>query len=103
MGILKAALRVSLQFHQRPVALLEGADRVLPALRTPDMYATLALLHFDGSTQAEYALAGHVPIPALSPSQPRHGSARHGAIPLGSDSRGRYASQRVSYSRVMCS
>src|SRR5438876_10162006 len=62
MGILKAALRVSLQFHQRPVALLEGADRVLPALKTPDMYATLALLHFDGSTQAEYALAGHVPI-----------------------------------------
>jgi phosphoserine phosphatase RsbU/P len=26
------------------------------------MYATLAMLYVDGSTQAEYALAGHVPI-----------------------------------------
>jgi hypothetical protein len=33
MGMLKATMRVSLQFHQRPVALLEGADRVLPALK----------------------------------------------------------------------
>jgi len=26
------------------------------------MYATLALLQFDGSAEVEYALAGHVPI-----------------------------------------
>ena len=26
------------------------------------MFATLALLHFDGSEQAEYSLAGHMPI-----------------------------------------
>jgi hypothetical protein len=85
MGMLKAALRVSLQFHQQPVALLESADRVLPAVKEPDMYATLALLYFDSSAQAEYALAGA--HPALSPSQRRHGSALHGAVPLGSDSR----------------
>ncbi len=57
--MLKTALRVSLQFHEQPVALLESADRVLPAVKEPDMYATLAMLYFDGSTQAEYALAGH--------------------------------------------
>ena len=62
MGMLKTAMRVSLQFQQHPVALLEVADRVLPAVKEPDMYATLALLHFDGSAHAEYALAGHVPI-----------------------------------------
>ena len=50
------------QFHQAPVAALESADRVLPALKEPEMFATLALLHFDGPGQAEYALAGHVPI-----------------------------------------
>lgn len=98
MGILKAALRVSLQFHQRPVALLEGADRVLPALKTPDMYATLALLHFDGSTQAEYALAGHVPI--LHYRHRSHDTVQLAMeqFPLGLILGGRYASQRVSYS-----
>ena len=98
MGMLKAALRVSLQFHQQPVALLESADRVLPALKEPDMYATLALLHFDGSAQAEYALAGHVPILHY-----RHGSGDTARLsmeqfPLGLIPGGRYASQRVSYS-----
>jgi hypothetical protein len=42
--------------------LLESADRVLPAVKEADMYATLALLYCDGSFQAEYALAGHLPI-----------------------------------------
>jgi serine phosphatase RsbU (regulator of sigma subunit) len=62
MGMLKTAMRVSLQFRQHPVASLESTDRVLPAVKESDMYATLALLHFDGSAEAEYALAGHVPI-----------------------------------------
>ena len=42
--------------------MLESADRVVPALKEPEMFATLALLHFDGPGHAEYALAGHVPI-----------------------------------------
>jgi stage II sporulation SpoE-like protein len=98
MGMLKAALRVFLQFHQQPVALLESADRVLPAVKGPDMYATVALLHFDGSAQAEYALAGHVPILHY-----RHRSGDTAWLsmeqfPLGLIPGGRYASQRVSYS-----
>jgi sigma-B regulation protein RsbU (phosphoserine phosphatase) len=98
MGMLKAALRVSLQFHQQPVALLESADRVLPAVKEPDMYATLALLYFDSLAQAEYALAGHVPILHY-----RHRSGDTARLsmeqfPLGLIPGGRYASQRVSYS-----
>jgi serine phosphatase RsbU (regulator of sigma subunit) len=62
------------------------------------MYATLAMLYFDASTQAEYALAGHLPI--------LHGRYRSGdtarlsmeQFPLGLIPGGRYASQRVSYS-----
>jgi hypothetical protein len=46
--MLKAALRASLQFHKQPVALLESADRVLSAVKQADMYATLAMLYFDG-------------------------------------------------------
>jgi sigma-B regulation protein RsbU (phosphoserine phosphatase) len=98
MGMLKTALRVSLQFHQQPVALLESADRVLPAVKGPYMYATLALLHFDASTQAEYALAGHVPILHY-----RHRSGDTARLsmeqfPLGLVPGGHYASQRVSCS-----
>ena len=37
MGMLKTALRVSLQFRQPPAALLESADRVLPAVKELDM------------------------------------------------------------------
>ncbi len=62
MGMLKTAVRVSLELRQQPIALLENADRVLPSLKQPDMYATLALLRFDGSAEAEYCLAGHLPI-----------------------------------------
>ncbi len=62
MGMLKTAIRVALQFRQEPVALLESADRVLPAVKEANMYATLALLYFDGSPEAEYSLAGHPPI-----------------------------------------
>lgn len=62
MGMLKTAMRVSLELKQEPVALLENTDRVLPSLKEPDMYATLALLRFDDSAEAEYALAGHPPI-----------------------------------------
>jgi len=98
MGMLKTALRVSLQFQQQPAALLESADRVLPAVKEPDMYATLALLRLDGSTQAEYALAGHLPILHY-----RHGSRDTARLsmeqfPLGLIPGGGYATQRVRYS-----
>ena len=98
MGMLKAALRASLQFHQQPVALLESADRVLPAVKEADMYATLAMLYFDASTQAEYAVAGHLPILHY---RYRSGDTARLAMqqfPLGLIPGGRYASQRVSYS-----
>lgn len=43
MGMLKAAMRMAFQFQHTPANLLESADRVLPAVKTSDMYATLAL------------------------------------------------------------
>jgi len=62
MGMLKTAMRLGVELRQPPVALLENADRVLPSLKQPYMYATVALLRFDGSMEAEYSLAGHPPI-----------------------------------------
>ena len=62
MGMLKTAMRLAVQFRQMPVAALESVDRVLPDLKEREMFATLALLRFDGSRGAEYTLAGHPPI-----------------------------------------
>jgi hypothetical protein len=98
MGMLKTAVRLAVQFRQPPVALLESADRVLPDLKEPDMYATLALLYFDGSLRVEYALAGHVPI--LHHRDCSQDTARLSMeqFPLGLIPGGCYASQRVTYS-----
>ena len=98
MGMLKTAIRVSLQFRQEPVALLESADRVLPAVKESNMYATLALLYFDGSSDVEYSLAGHPPI--LHYRAPTGDVARLAMeqFPLGLMPGGSYSSRRVSYS-----
>ncbi len=98
MGMLKTAMRVALQFRQQPTALLESADRVLPAVKEPNMYATLALVYFDESSEVEYSLAGHPPI--LHYRGPTRDIARLAMeqFPLGLMPGGRYSSQRVAYS-----
>jgi hypothetical protein len=98
MGMLKTAMRLAVQFHQMPVAALESVDRVLPDLKEREMFATLALLRFDGSSEAEYALAGH---PAIL--HYRHGSRDTARLsmeqlPLGLIPGGSYVSKRVIYS-----
>jgi Stage II sporulation protein E (SpoIIE) len=98
MGMLKTAMRLAVQFRQMPVAALESVDRVLPDLKEPGMYATLGLLRFDGSREAEYSLAGHPPILHY-----RHGSRDTAhlsmeQLPLGLIPGGSYASKRVSFS-----
>jgi Stage II sporulation protein E (SpoIIE) len=98
MGMLKTAMRLAVQFRQMPVAALESVDRVLPDLKEPEMFATLALLRFDGSSEAEYALAAHPPILHY-----RHGSRDTARLsmeqlPLGLIPGGSYASKRVIYS-----
>ena len=97
MGMLKTAMRLAVQLRQMPVAALESVDRVLPDLKEPEMYATLALLRFDGSREAEYAVAGHPPILHY-----RHGSRDTARLsmeqlPLGLIPGASYASKRVIY------
>jgi len=98
MGMLKTAMRLAVQFRQMPVAALESVDHVLPDLKEPEMFATLALLRFGGSSEVEYAVAGHPPILHY-----RHGSRDTARLsmeqlPLGLIPGGSYASKRVNYS-----
>jgi hypothetical protein len=98
MGMLKTAMRLAMQFRQMPVATLESVDRVLPDLKEREMFATVALLRFGGSSEAEYALAGHPPILHY-----RHGTSDTARLsmeqlPLGLIPGGSYASKRVIFS-----
>lgn len=62
MGMVKTAVRYGLQFGQSLPELLHGLNCVLPAVKEPSMYATLAGLRFHGSHEAEYITAGHLPL-----------------------------------------
>jgi Stage II sporulation protein E (SpoIIE) len=62
MGMLKTAMRQAWLAQQPLPALLESVNTVLPAVKEPEMYATLAALRFDASSQVEIAVAGHPPI-----------------------------------------
>ena len=97
MGMLKAAMRMALQFRHKPPSLLQSADRVLPAVKEPDMYATLALLSFDNSMEAEYALAGHPPILHYRADSRNTARLSMEQFPLGLMPGGHYSSARVAY------
>ncbi len=97
MGMLKAAMRMALQFRHKPPSLLQSADRVLPAVKEPDMYATLALLSFDNSMEAEYALAGHPAILHYRANSRNTARLSMEQFPLGLIPGGHYFSARAAY------
>jgi hypothetical protein len=97
MGMLKTAMRLGIELRQQPVALLENADRVLPSLKQPEMYATLALLCFDGSMEAEYSLAGHPPILHYRKGQKDVTLLVMQQLPLGLLLNPQYTSARASF------
>ena len=62
MGMVKTAMRQGLLLHQPLCGLLESVNRVLPGVKEPSMYVTMAGLRFSDSAKAEYAAAGHLPL-----------------------------------------
>jgi serine phosphatase RsbU (regulator of sigma subunit) len=97
MGMVKTAMRYGLHLGQALPALLDGLNRVLPGVKEPNMYATLAGLRFDGSNEAEYISAGHVPL--LQYRRRQRDVVRHSMpqFPLGLFEGFGYASRRVRY------
>jgi serine phosphatase RsbU (regulator of sigma subunit) len=49
MGMVKTAVRYGLHLGQALPVLLDSLNRVLPAVKEPNMFATFAGLRFDGS------------------------------------------------------
>jgi sigma-B regulation protein RsbU (phosphoserine phosphatase) len=62
MGMVKTAMRHGLLLHQPLSSLLENINRVLPGVKEPSMYVTMAGLRFSDPAKAEYAGAGHLPL-----------------------------------------
>jgi serine phosphatase RsbU (regulator of sigma subunit) len=62
MGIVKTAMRMALLRGEMLDGVLRSLHSVLPALKEPSSYVTVAGLRFAGPTLAEYSTAGHPPI-----------------------------------------
>lgn len=62
MGMVKTAVRYGLLLNQPLIKLVDDLNRVLPAVKEPNMYVTLGALRFNGRDEAEYVSAGHVPL-----------------------------------------
>jgi hypothetical protein len=93
MGAVKAAMRSTASLALGEA--LETVNRVLPFVKEPAMYATLAAVRFRADRAVEYTLAGHLPI--------LHYRATTGTIealslqqfPLGFFDHSRYETRRV--------
>jgi hypothetical protein len=77
MGMVKTAVRMSLLRGEDLGAMLRSLHGVLPGLKEPSAYVTVAGLRFRGPRVVEYATAGHLPILHY-----RHGSGSIGRLSI---------------------
>ena len=67
MGMAKSSART--QLRAEPInELLNTLNAVLFDLRKPDMYMTFAGLQFDGASELQFSVAGHLPILRYRPA-----------------------------------
>ena len=62
MGMVKSAARMQLRAAQSMSALLNELNIVLFDLSKPNMFVTFAGIQFDGTSELQFSLAGHLPI-----------------------------------------
>jgi Stage II sporulation protein E (SpoIIE) len=96
MGMLKTAMRQAWLAQQPLPAILESVNAVLPAVKEPEMYATLAALRFDVPSQVEFALAGHPAILHYHPNTQDISRCAMQQYPLGLVTKPGYVSARVN-------
>jgi serine phosphatase RsbU (regulator of sigma subunit) len=97
MGMIKTAMRYGLLLQRPLTSLVSDLNRLLPQVKEPSMFATLAALRFDGSEAVEYVSAGHVPL--LHFRRKSNDVIRHYAqqVPLGLLAGDAYASRRIRF------
>jgi serine phosphatase RsbU (regulator of sigma subunit) len=97
MAMVKTAMRYGLLLGQSLPALLDGVNRVLPAVKESSMFATLAGLRFDGSHEVEYIAAGHLPLVQYRRRQRDVVGCNAGHFPLGLFEVDGYVSTRIHF------
>ena len=97
MGMVESSVRQGLMAHFSMSALLNSVNSVLPPVKEPDMFVTLAALRLDTSDIVEFTLAGNPPL--LDFSQSTQSVSRRAMIqyPLGLISEGGYVSEHVQF------
>lgn len=97
MGMIKTAMRYGLLLRRPLKSLVSDLNSLLPQVKEPGMFATLAALRFDESDRVEYVSAGHVPL--LQYRKRTNEVVRHYAqqIPLGLFGGGACASQHIPF------
>jgi serine phosphatase RsbU (regulator of sigma subunit) len=95
MANVKTALRLGCAQGQPISSLLEAANRVLPAVKEPEMYATFACLLLSDTGEVEYSLAGHPPILHYRAATGEIGRCSMSQFPLGLMPASGYRSARV--------
>ena len=97
MGMLKTAMRQAWLTQPSLPALLHNVNAVLPAVKEPEMYATLAALRFDPSSQVEITVAGHPPILHYRQKSQDISRCAMRQYPLGLVAHPGYVSLQISY------
>jgi hypothetical protein len=94
MGAIKAAMRSTASLALGEV--LDTVNRVLPSVKEPAMYATLAAVRFAAADRdVEYTLAGHVPILHYRATTGTTEALTLQQFPLGFFDHSRYETRRV--------
>ena len=93
MGAAKAAMRSA---ASRALGeALDTVNRVLPSVKEPAMYATLAAVRFGAAGDVEYTLAGHLPILHYRAATGTIESLTLQQFPLGFFDHSQYETRRV--------
>jgi serine phosphatase RsbU (regulator of sigma subunit) len=97
MGMAKSAARTELRAPRALSGLLTSLNIVLFDLKKPDMYMTFAGLRFDGTSDLEFAVAGHLPILRYRPATSTIEEVTIPQLPVGMFPDTEFTASRVSY------
>jgi serine phosphatase RsbU (regulator of sigma subunit) len=97
MGMVKSAARTQLRAAPSISALLNELNAVLLDLSKPDMFVTFAGMQFDGASELQFSLAGHLPILHVRPASSHVDELSLAQVPLAMFGDRRYTSAPVAF------
>lgn len=97
MAMAKSAARMKLRSVASITALMDDLNAVLLDLKKPEMFVTFACLQYDGATELQFSLAGHLPILHYRSADSTVEELSLPHVPLAMFEDRRFAASRVSF------